>query len=278
MAKVCWLSRRLVGVGLSLALVACGGRATADVLYSQPTGGPHGWYVPSDDFDRDRAYDDFILDEDADVQAASWIGAKGSDDFWKPSEFTISFCRDSGIGTPVVQPLLYKETIHGTANETLVSTDRFRYEVQFPRPFKALAHKRYWFSVVGDSPARQTWYWIDGQGPNSRSYLVRHNVPDLVPTDLCFTLYGARASTIPEPGTGSLLLICATALPLLRRRVQPSTLHSWPSEHGVSRSTNPPAAVRRAVRVSAADTSRFPMSRRVGSSGSSGSSDQISAV
>jgi hypothetical protein len=223
MSKTGRVSRWAVAGWCALALAACGGRARAEVLYSQPTGGPHGWYVPSDDFDRDRALDDFVLDEDAEIRAASWVGAKGSDNFWKPSEFTISFYRDSGIGTPIVQPLLYKEIIRGSANETLLSTDRYGYEVQLPRPFKATARKRYWFSVVGNSPVRQTWFWIDGMGPNSRSYLTCYNVPDLVPTDLCFTLYGNSATAIPEPGAFALLCSASAIVAAVggRKRLSP---------------------------------------------------------
>jgi hypothetical protein len=201
------------------ALIALGGSASANILYSQPFVDNAGAYSSQNDTTGGNgnfatAYDNFALGSAATITGVGFTGA-----YFNPptpgtiTAFTIQIYGDNG-GTPGAS--LYSETIAGNGNEALfdcaVGTGACgNYSVS--ANFAAAAGTQYWLSIVPDLGFPPQWGWADGTGGDGAAYQVFFGSGAPLPTDLAFTL----TSTVPEPTAWALMLIGFGGLGLVAR-------------------------------------------------------------
>jgi hypothetical protein len=223
---------RLLATAAILVTSVCS-NAWAEVVYSQPAQSPavsaraSQFVTPPGAFIF-QTFDDFLLSSDTALADVHWQGAYFN--ILIPPESEPSAPNSTGFGVnfyadnnelPGALLATYSFSPSG-ANETFVGNQFapnlnltlaiFTYDVDLPSTFLAAAGTSYWLSVFAFSPepgaSEAQWGWTGGTGGNGAS--VQNGIP--ANFDRAFSL-----TTVPEPGTISLLIVAFLLVFAVRR-------------------------------------------------------------
>ena len=188
-----------------------------------PTGGPASDTGFRDDFGIQfwqQLADDFVLSQDAVIRHVTWWGFFGSS-FTSPAEqppvtqtmrvrFYDARIQDSLPGTVLFEETFVDPSYAWTGRQVLTGAvpNEYKFDVDLTTPFSLTASTPYWLEIVQDGATNSLFRWefsrsaeVNGHAfVNSASGDWRSS--QSLTSDLAFQL-----STIPEPGTATLLLL-----------------------------------------------------------------------
>lgn len=214
--------------GAVLAIALFASSAQAALLVDQP-GSTLPGFTSANPNGLDGAgravFDDFLLASDFTLSRVEWTGGTMSTGtisalpqaLIAPSvQFLLSIRPDDGTGHPDDVPIQGLtsgfETIAGTLLSSSDTQNVYRYGIDLPSGLSLNANTRYWLQITAlfTAPAPNiTWDWSDGSDGNGIGsyYDTTSGTYVNASGDRSFSLFGDKATNVPEPHSALLLVL-----------------------------------------------------------------------